>query len=209
MELEVLKTDGLAAGNKVELPKAIFEIEANDHLIYQAIRCQQKKQRQGTAATKTRAMVRGGGKKPWKQKGRGTARAGSSRSPLWSGGGRVFGPHPRDLHMKLNKKMKKQARASAYSLKAKQQEVMLCEEIKLEKPKTKELFQVMKNLNISDKKVLLLTNNYSTDVIRAGNNIPNLIVRQAVDASTYDILNCNVLLIEKDALDKITEVCNS
>lgn len=209
MELEVLKTDGMASGSKIKLPKTIFEVVPNDHLIYQSVRCQQKNKRQGNAATKNRALVRGGGKKPWKQKGRGTARAGTSRSPLWVGGGRVFGPQPRDLHMKLNKKVKKLARVSAYSLKAKQNEIILCEVINLENPKTREMFQVLKNLNITDKKVLLLTNNYNPTVIRAGKNIQKLTVRQAVDVSTYDILNCNVLLIEQDALDKITEVCTS
>ena len=136
----------------VELPERIFKIKWNPDLVHQALRTQLSNRRTKSADTKDRAEVRGGGKKPWKQKGRGTARAGTTRSPLWVGGGRVFGPHPRDLHMKLNKKVKKLARTSAYSLKAKQKEIMLCEEIKLENPKTKEIFQVLKNLNINDKK---------------------------------------------------------
>jgi len=163
--------------------------------------------RQGTVATKNRSLVRGGGRKPWRQKGRGTARAGTIRSPLWVGGGRAFGPQPRDLSMKLTKKMKKMARASAYTYKARQKEVMLLEGIKLEAPKTREMSQILKNLDINQKKVLLLTNDYDSTVLLAGRNIPNLVIRQAKDASTYDILNCDVLLIEKKALKKITEVC--
>ena len=152
-------------------------------------------------------MVRGGGRKPWKQKGRGTARAGTIRSPIWVGGGRIFGPHPRDLKMKLSKKMNKQARLSAFSYKAKENKIVLLDEVKLENAKTKEMFQILKNLNVDDKKVLLLKDNYESGVLRAGRNIPNLTIRQASDASTFDILNCDVLLIENSALDKITEVC--
>ena len=206
MELDVHKIDGISSGKTVALPKEVFEAEPNDHLIYLAIRSQQKNSRQGNAATKTRSMVRGGGKKPWKQKGRGTARAGTTRSPIWVGGGRVFGPHPRDLKMKLTRKMKKQARASAFAYKAKQNEIVLLEEFKFENAKTKQMFQILKNLNIDNKKVLLLKDNYDSTILRAGRNIPTLTIRQASDASTYDILNCDVLLIENSALEKITEV---
>ncbi|UCE04774.1 MAG: 50S ribosomal protein L4 [bacterium] len=207
MELDVYKIDGMSSGNSTTLPNEVFDVEPNDHLIYQAVRCQMTNSRQGTVATKNRSQVRGGGRKPWRQKGRGTARAGTIRSPLWVGGGRVFGPHPRNFKMKISKKMKRQARQSAYTYKAKQQEVMLVEDFKLENPKTKEMYQILKNLNIEGKKVLLLTSEYDPTIARAGRNIPNLIIRQASDASTYDILNCNLLLIQQHALDKITEVC--
>jgi len=207
MKLDIHKTDGISSGKAATLPKEVFDTEPNDHLIYLAIRCQQKNSRQGNASTKTRSLVRGGGKKPWKEKGRGTARAGTTRSPLWVGGGRVFGPHPRDLKMKLTKKMKRQARISAFSYKAKQNEIMLLEELKLENAKTNEMFQILKNLNIDNRKVLLLKDNYDSNVLRAGRNIPFLSIRHAAEVSTYDILNCDVLLIEKNALEKITEVC--
>ena len=207
MELEVYKIDGVSSGNSVELPKEVFDIEPNDHLIYQDVRCYMTNKRQGNVATKTRSMVRGGGRKPWKQKGRGTARAGTSRSPIWVGGGRVFGPEPRNFKMKITKKMKRIARNSAYTYKARQEEVMLIEDFSIESAKTKEMFQVLKGLNVNDKKVLLLTTEYNSATLRAGNNIPNLIIRLASDASTYDILNCNVLLIQQNALEKITEVC--
>ncbi|MDW7681222.1 MAG: 50S ribosomal protein L4 [bacterium] len=207
MELEVFKTDGIPSGNKVELSKTIFEAKPNDHLIYQAVRSQMTNQRQGTVATKNRSQVRGGGRKPWRQKGRGTARVGTIRSPLWAGGGRIFGPQPRDLKMKLTKKMKKLARISAFSYKANQNQIMLLEDVQIETPKTRELFQILKNLNLDGKKILLLLNNIDENVLRSGRNIPNLAIRLAADTSTYDILDCEVLLIEKDALDKITEVC--
>jgi len=207
MKLDVFKTDGMSSGNSVTLPKEIFDVEPNDHLIYQAVRCQLINSRQGTVATKNRALVRGGGRKPWKQKGRGTARAGTSRSPIWVGGGRTFGPQPRDLQMKLTKKMKNQARVSAYTYKAKQKEVMLLDDIKLDSPKTKEIFQILKNLNIEKKKVLLLTNSYDSTILLAGKNIPNLTIQSAADVSTYDLINCELLLIEQNAIEKITEVC--
>lgn len=209
MKLDVYKIDGMSSGSSVAIPKDVFEVEPNDHLVYQAVRTQMTNNRQGTAATKNRALVRGGGRKPWRQKGRGTARAGTTRSPLWVGGGRAFGPQPRNFKMKINKKMKRQARQSAYSDKLKQEAVILVEDFKLENPKTKEMFQILKNLNIQDKKVMLLTTDYDPNVVRAGRNIPNLIIRQASDASTYDILNCEMLLIQQNALEKITEVCTA
>jgi large subunit ribosomal protein L4 len=207
MEIDVHKIDGAPAGKPVALPNDVFDVKPNDHLIYQAVRSQMTNSRQGTASTKNRAMVRGGGRKPWRQKGRGTARAGTTRSPVWVGGGRVFGPEPRNLKMKITKKMKRQARLSAYAYKAKQEAIMLVEDFKLENPKTKEMYQILKNLKVEDKKVLLLTTDYDPTIVRAGRNIPNLFIRQASDASTYDILNCDLLLIQQNALDKIVEVC--
>jgi len=207
MELDVYKIDGVSSGNSVTLPNEVFDVEPNDHLIYQAVRCQMTNSRQGNSATKNRSIVRGGGRKPWRQKGRGTARAGTIRSPIWVGGGRAFGPETKNFKMKITKKMKRQARQSAYSHKAKQQQVMLVEDFKLENPKTKEIYQILENLNIEHKKVLLLTSEYDSTIVRAGRNIPNLIIRQASDVSTYDILNCEMLLIQQNALDKITEVC--
>jgi len=209
MELQIYKIDGVSSGTLVALPKEVFEVEPKDHLIYQDVRRQMTNSRQGTTSTKNRKHVRGGGKKPWRQKGRGTARAGSTRSPLWVGGGRVFGPQPRDFEMKITKKMKRLARVSAYAYKAKQAEVMLIEDFKLEQPKTKEMFQILKSLNIATKKVLLLTSEYDPMLLRAGRNLPNLVIRQAVDASTYDILKCETLLIQQKAIDKITEVCTA
>ena len=144
MKLDVYKIDGMSSGNSVALPNEVFEVEPNDHLIYQAVRTQMTNSRQGTVSTKNRTMVRGGGRKPWRQKGRGTARAGTIRSPLWVGGGRVFGPQPRNFKMKINKKMKRQARQSAYSHKVKQEAVILVEDFKLENPKTQSFLLINK-----------------------------------------------------------------
>lgn len=207
MEISVYKTDGQASKSKVVLPSEVFEVEPNNHVIYQAVRSHMKNSRQGTAASRNRALVRGGGKKPWRQKGRGTARAGTTRSPLWVGGGRVFGPQPRQLSMKINKKMSRQARQSAYSLKARQEAVMLIEDFQLANPKTNEMYQILKNLKLDDKKVLLLTTEHDPMVVRAGRNIPSLFIRPASDASAYDILNCDVVLIQQNAIEKIAEVC--
>lgn len=207
MKLEVYKIDGAASGKAVTLPKEVFDVTPNDHVIYQDVRRIMTNRRQGTVATKNRALVRGGGKKPWRQKGRGTARAGTTRSPIWVGGGRVFGPQPRDFAMKLTKKMTRLARVSAYTYKAKDAKVVVVEDFKLEPPKTKAMFQILKSLNLQDQKVLLLTSEYDPLVLRAGRNIPNLIIRQATDATTYDILNCETLLIQRQAIEKITEVC--
>ncbi len=207
MKLEVYKIDGAASGKAVTLPKEVFDVTPNDHVIYQDVRRIMTNRRQGTVATKNRALVRGGGKKPWRQKGRGTARAGTTRSPIWVGGGRVFGPQPRDFEMKLTKKMMRLARVSAYTYKAKDAKVVVVEDFKLEQPKTKAMFQILKSLNLQDQKVLLLTSEYDPLVLRAGRNIPNLIIRQATDATTYDILNCETLLIQQQAIEKITEVC--
>jgi large subunit ribosomal protein L4 len=209
MEIDVYKIDGASSGNAVALPNEVFDVKPNDHLIYQAVRSQMTNSRQGTAATKNRALVRGGGRKPWRQKGRGTARSGTTRSPLWVGGGRVFGPEPRNLKMKITKKMKRQARQSAYAYKAKHEAIMLIEDFKLENPKTKEIYQILKNLKVENKKVLLLTTEYDPIIVRAGRNIQNLFIRQASDASTYDILNCDLLVIQQNALDKIVEVCTA
>lgn len=207
MELTVLTKDGLASEEKLNLPEKIFNIDPNDHAIYQDVRSYMTNNRQGNASTKNRANVRGGGKKPWRQKGRGVARAGTSRSPLWVGGGRVFGPHPHDYQIKLPKKMKRLAKKSALSYKARQNEIMIIDNFTLDNPKTKEMFNVLKNVELASKKVLLVTSELDQNIVRAGRNIPNLQIRFVRDLCTYDILNCQVMLIQKDALDKINEVC--
>ena len=209
MELKVYNIDGGSSGNSVALPKEVFDVEPNSHLIYLAVRSQMKNSRQGTVSTKNRSAVRGGGRKPWKQKGRGSARAGTSRSPIWVGGGRTFGPQPRDLSMKLSKKMKKSAKASAYSSKAKDDKVIVIEDFILEQQKTKEVYNILKNLKIQDKKVLLLTSNNDSILHQCGNNIPMLNIRSASDASTYDIVYSEIVLVQNNAIEKLKEVCSA
>ncbi|MEE4310957.1 MAG: 50S ribosomal protein L4 [candidate division KSB1 bacterium] len=207
MELDVYKTDGKPSGEKLTLSDKVFGIEPSDHAIYQDVKRYMTNQRQGNASSKNRALVRGGGKKPWRQKGRGTARVGTIRSPLWVGGGRVFGPVPHEFSMKMPKKMKKLAKKSALTYKARQNEITIIEDFKLTEPKTREVFKILKNNNIDSSKVLLVTGEYDRVLTQAGRNIPNLTIRMAEELNTYDILNCQVMLLQRGTLEKIEEVC--
>lgn len=207
MELDVYKTDGMTTGEKFTLPEQVFNGKPNNHAVYQAIRSYMVNNRQGSASTKNRANVRGGGRKPWRQKGRGVARAGTNRSPLWPGGGRIFGPTPINYRMKLPKKIKRIAKISALAHKAHQNEIMIIEDFTLDNPKTKEIFGILKNINVASKKVLLVTSQLDKKILQAGRNIPNLIIRMADSLSTYDILNCQVMLLQKSSIEKIKEVC--
>lgn len=205
MKVDVYKIDGTPTGRQVELNPEVFAVKPNDHAIYLAVKAYLANQRQGTAKTKERSEVRGGGRKPWRQKGRGTARAGSIRSPLWVGGGTVFGPKPRDYEMKLPKKVKLIARLSALTYKASNNQIMVVEDFNFEQPKTKEMFGILKALNINDKKTLLLTGQYNKTIYLSGRNIPTLNVLEAEKASTYDILNNKVLLLQESALELINK----
>jgi large subunit ribosomal protein L4 len=204
MELNVYLKNGTKSDEKVQLESSIFEIEPNHHAIYLAVKTFLAHQRQGTHKAKERAEVSGGGKKPWRQKGRGTARAGSSRSPVWIGGGTIFGPRPHLYKLKVSKKVNQLARKSAYSIKAKDNCIMIVEDFKFDEPKTKQLIEIMKNLSIADKKILLLTTDNEINIFKSGRNIPNVNVLEARNASTYDILNNKVLLIQKSAIPVIT-----
>ena len=201
MKLDLYKTDGTASSKKVELDDNIFGIEPNDHAIYLAVKAFLANQRQGTHKTKERAEVSGGGKKPWKQKGRGGARAGTTRSPLWIGGGTIFGPRPRNYRQNLNKKVKSLARKSALSYKVKDEQLYIVEDFNFEEPKTKEFINILNALEVNGKKILLLTNGKLETVFKSGRNIPKVKILEASKASTYDILNNQVLLIQKSALD--------
>ena len=209
MKVDVYKIDGTKTKAKQELSDDIFGIEPNDHVIYLAVKSYLANQRQGTHKTKERNEVRGGGRKPWRQKGRGVARAGTIRSPLWKGGGRIFGPLPHDYNMKLSKNTKRLAKISAFTYKARQEEIMIVEDFTLENPKTREMFVILKNMNVDSKKVLLVTSELDKNIVIAGRNIPNLTVRVAKELSTYDILNCQIMLLQKSSLDKIKEVVES
>lgn len=203
MKLDIYKIDGNSSGKKVDMSKDIFGIEPNDHAIYLAVKTYLANQRQGTHKSKERGEIRGGGKKPWKQKGRGGARAGTSRSPLWVGGGRIFGPRPRDYSQSIPKKVKGLARKSAFSYKAKDEQVIVVEDFNFEVSKTKEFSNILKALNVAGKKVLLLTNGKQENVYKSGRNIPKVKILEANKASTYDILNNQVLILQKSAVDVI------
>jgi large subunit ribosomal protein L4 len=205
MNIEVLKKDGTKSGETVELKADIFEIEPNDHAIYQAVRSFWANQRQGTHKVKARNEVNGGGKKPFSQKKTGRARQGTSRSPLMPGGGSIFGPKPHDYVVKLPAKVKRLARKSAWSYKAKDQQILVVEDFSFETPKTKEMAVILKSLQLAGKKILLLTSKTDKGVLKSGQNIPKLNILEAAKASTYDILNNNVVLIQKSGVDVINK----
>ena len=201
MQLSVYKIDGSLTGEKVTLDPSVFEVKPNDHAIYQAVRSFMANQRQGTHKVKPRNEVRGGGKKPFKQKKTGRARSGTSRSPLWIGGGSIFGPTPHDYMVRIPAKMKKLARKSALSYKAKDQAIVVVEDFSPSAPKTKEIANVLKALSLSAKKTLLLTGKTDRTLLKSGRNIATLKVLEANKASTYEILNNQVLLIQKSAVE--------
>jgi large subunit ribosomal protein L4 len=208
MKLDILKIDGTASGDQVELSDSIFGIEPNDHAIYLAVKAYLANQRQGTHKSKERSEVSGGGKKPWKQKGRGGARAGTIRSPLWVGGGTIFGPRPRDYRQDLPKKIKKLARKSALSYKVKDEQLMIVEDFSFDAPKTREFQKILQALKVEGKKVLLLTSSFSDVVYKSGRNINKVRVLEANKASTYDILNNQVLLLQRSAVNEINKSFN-
>lgn len=205
MNIEVLKKDGTKSGETVELKSDIFEIEPNDHAIYMAVRSFWANQRQGTHKVKARNEVNGGGKKPFSQKKTGRARQGTSRSPLMPGGGSIFGPKPHDYVVKLPAKVKRLARKSAWSYKAKDQQILIVEDFSFETPKTKDMATILKSLQLAGKKILLLTSKTDKGVLKSGQNIPKLNILEAAKASTYDILNNNVVLIQKSGVDVINK----
>jgi large subunit ribosomal protein L4 len=205
MQVNVYKIDGKLSGEKIELDPKIFEIEPNDHAIYQAIRSIQANQRQGTHKVKARNEVSGGGKKPFKQKKTGRARAGTTRSPLWIGGGSIFGPTPHDYVIKLPTKVRKLARKSALSYKAKDGAIKVIEDFKFDGIKTKKMTAVLKALELDKQKTLLLTKVPDPVLIKSGRNIVKLQVREADKASTFEILKNQILLIQKSAVDVLQQ----
>jgi len=205
MKANVYKIDGTKSGETIELPADVFEVEPKPYLIYHAVRTYLSNQRQGTHKTKERSEVRGGGRKPWRQKGRGTARAGTNRSPLWVGGGRVHGPRPHLWKLKMNKQTARLARKSALSLKAKAGEIMVIEDFDFQKPKTKDFTSVLSNLKVSDKKTLMLIQGGSSNVYKSARNIPGVRVCLASDVPTYDLVDNEMILIQKSAIEKLSK----
>jgi large subunit ribosomal protein L4 len=189
----------------IELSDAVFGVEVNNHVMYEAVKNYLANQRQGTQSAKTRAEVRGGGKKPWRQKGTGRARQGSIRAPQWKGGGIVFAPKPRDYSYSIPKKVKRLALKSALSSKVQDKEIIVVDKLALEQPKTKEMVKVLKNLN-SAKKTLVVIPERDEAVVRASANIPGVKTAYVNTINVYDILNCDSFLITKEAVNKVEEV---
>jgi large subunit ribosomal protein L4 len=208
MKLDIYKKDGTKSGETIELSKEVFEIEPNDHVIYLSVKAYLANQRQGTHKSKERSEVHGGGKKPWKQKGRGGARAGTSRSPIWVGGGTIFGPKPHDYRQKLNKKVFTLAKKSALSYKAKTNQIVIVEDFNFDKPKTKEFAAILNALKAKGKRTLLLTNGTLENVYKSGRNIQKINILEANKASAYDLLNNQILLLQKSAVNILENTIN-
>ncbi len=187
-----------ASKGSFKLPEE-FDGTVNEAVLHQAIRALLNNRRQGTASTKTRAEVAGGGRKPWRQKGTGRARAGTTRSPLWPGGGIVFGPHPRDYTTKLPRKVKQSARRSAFNARAREGAVSVIEGFEFDKPKTKQMVELLSKLELTGKKVLVLTADIQLAVCRSASNIPRVNVMRYADASALDVLWADSLVIEEAA----------
>lgn len=205
MEVPLYTQTGEQRGT-IELPDAVFNIEPHEHAMYLAVRVYLAHQRQGTHKTKTRQEVRGGGRKPWRQKGRGTARAGSIRSPLWVGGGTVFGPQPHKYTIAIPKKVNQLARRSALSCRAREGNIIVVDGIELEQPKTKLMAGVMKALGLEGSSTLMLVDAFNPTVLRAGRNLPYLDMMLADKVSAYHILSHRKLLLVPGAIDMLTTI---
>lgn len=205
MELSVLNISGTDTGKKVKLADEIFAIEPNDHVIYLDVKQHLANRRQGTHKTKERGEVRGSTKKIKKQKGTGTARQGSIKSPVLRGGGRIFGPRPRDYSFKLNKKVKQLARKSALSYKATDKNIIIVENFDFQAPKTKEFITLENNLKINDKKFVLVLSNENKNVYLSARNLNKCKVLTVSQLTTYDVLNSEVLVLTEGSIDKINE----
>ena len=199
MQVDVLNKSGKATGRTIELPEEIFGIEPNDHVIYLAVKQYQAAQRQGTHKVKTRAEVKGASRKLHRQKGTGGSRKGNIRNPLYKGGGTVFGPKPHGYDFKLNRKVKDLAKMSALSYKAKENAIVIVEDINFETPKTKEFVSVLNNLNIGNKKALVVIPDYNDNLYLSLRNVPSVVGSLLADVNTYDRINSDVLVLTESA----------
>ena len=203
MELKVLNKEGKATAKKVKLNAGVFGIEPNDHAIYLDVKQYLANQRQGTHQSRERGEIVGSTRKIKKQKGTGTARAGSIKNPLFRGGGRVFGPRPRNYGFKLNKKVKSLARKSALTYKAKEEGILIMEELTFKTPKTKDFTTILKNLNVVNDRTLFVTSEKDQNTILSTRNLKNTKVITADKLNTYDILNSVKLIISESAVSQI------
>ncbi|WEG12672.1 50S ribosomal protein L4 [Pullulanibacillus sp. KACC 23026] len=203
-KVQLLDQTGKAVGD-IELNDSVFGIEPNEHVVYDAIVMQQASQRQGTHATKNRSAVRGGGRKPWRQKGTGRARQGSIRSPQWVGGGTVFGPTPRSYSYKLPKKVRRLAIKSALSSKVKDNETIVLNSISIESPKTKAFVQILSDLKVNEK-ALVVTGKPDEAAALSARNIPSVKLISADQVNVLDVVNYNKLILTEEAARHLEEV---
>jgi large subunit ribosomal protein L4 len=209
MELNVVNIQGQETGRKVQLPDAVFGIEPNDHAIYLDVKQYLANNRQGTHKSKERAEIAGSTRKIKKQKGTGTARAGSLKSPLFRGGGRAFGPQPRDYRFKLNKKLKQLARKSALAHKAKSNAIVVVEDFKLEAPKTKEFANIRKSLQVDGKRSLVVLKELDRNVYLSSRNVPKSEVATLSGLNTYTIMKAQSLVLAESSVDEIAQLFNA
>lgn len=203
MKLEVINIQGQKTGKSVDLPDEVFGVEPNEHAVWLAVKAHLANRRQGTHKSKERSEISGSTRKLHRQKGTGGSRKGDINSPLFKGGGRVFGPKPRDYSMKLPKKVKRLARKSALSSKAANGQILVLEDFAFDSPKTKAYQAILKALNLDTQKTLLVTGDYEKNVYLSSRNIQNASVMRAQDLNTFDILHANTLILAESAIEKV------
>jgi large subunit ribosomal protein L4 len=208
MELNIVNIKGEDTGRKIELTDSIFAVEPNDHAIYLDVKQYLANNRQGTHKAKERSEIAGSTRKIKKQKGTGTARAGSIKSPIFRGGGRVFGPRPKDYTFKLNKKVKQLARLSALAHKAKNNEIIVVEDFSFEAPKTKAFDAIRRNLKVDDKRSLLVLKDIDRNVYLSARNVPRAEVSVASGLNTYSIMKAQYLLLTESSIEQIGKLYN-
>jgi large subunit ribosomal protein L4 len=206
MQTKLFDKNGKESGT-VELGKKIFDQKINKALLWETINVLTGNRRKGQASTKTKAEVRGGGKRPWRQKGIGWARHGSTRSPIWRGGGVTFGPKPRDYTTSMPKKKKLGALLASLSAKAQESKILVIEDIELDTPKTKNFVQILKDIKIDNARTLVAVDTMQKNILMASRNVPNVQLKSANDINCYDVLSAEYLLITKKGLEKLEQRC--
>lgn len=206
MKLDILNIEGKSTGRSIELSDEVFGVEPNEHAVYLAVKQYHANQRQGTHSSKGRSEVAGSTKKLKRQKGTGTARAGDIKSPVFRGGGRLFGPKPRNYGFKLNRKLKSLAKKSALSSKAAEGNIMVIEDFTFDAPKTREFTNVLKNLSLTDSKVLFVTADHDKSLYLSGRNVKAAKVMEARDISTYDVLNARKVVLSESSIERINNL---
>jgi len=204
MKVDIYNKSGDKTGD-IELKDSVFGIEPNENAMHQAVVTHLAHKRQGTRKTKVRSEVSGGGKKPWSQKGRGTARAGSTRSPIWVGGGTIHGPKVHEYNLKLPKKLNRLSRISAYSLRAKENNLKVLEDFSLDQPKTKEVAEMLGKFEVNNQSTLVITSQSDSSLWLSSRNIPKVLVRSFDRVSTYDLLSHKNIMIMQSAVKNIEE----
>ncbi|MCB0687734.1 MAG: 50S ribosomal protein L4 [Saprospiraceae bacterium] len=209
MKLDILNIEGKSTGRSIELSEEIFGVEPNEHAVYLAVKQYHANQRQGTHSSKGRSEISGSTKKLKRQKGTGTARAGDIKNPMFRGGGRLFGPKPRNYSFKLNRKLKSLAKKSALSSKAAEGNIMIVEDFTFDAPKTSEFSNVLKNLAVADNKVLFVTAELDRTLYLSGRNVKTAKVMEAKDINTYDVLNARKLILSESSIQRINNLLNA